>query len=125
MSDESVSPEKPAIEETSTYITIDDLAKVEIKVGTILEAEEIEDSEKLLKLKVDFGQDSPRQILSGIKKWYSPADLIDKQCLFVTNLKPRQMMGMESQGMILAVDGEDGAVLLSPIKPVAAGVSTH
>lgn len=105
-------------------ITIDDLAKIEVKVGTILEAEEIEGSEKLLKLKVDFGEETPRQILSGIKKWYTPEDLINKQASFVTNLEPRQMMGLESNGMLFAV-GDDRAVLLQPEIPVTPGTKAH
>lgn len=95
-------------------INIDDFAKVEMTVGKILEAEPMEGSEKLLKLKVDFGEESPRQVLSGIAKWYSPDDLVNKTFVFVTNLETRKMMGMESQAMILAAnDGEKG-VLIKP-----------
>lgn len=101
-------------------INIDDFSKVELRVGTILEAEEIEDSEKLLKFQVDLGEDKPRQILSGIKKYYKPEDLIGKQVIIVTNLEPRMMMGLESQGMILAV-GEDKPILLKPSKKVPNG----
>lgn len=112
-------------------ISFSDFEKVELKVGTILEAEEIEGSEKLLKFQVDLGEEKPRQILSGIKKWYKqslpspngkgkPASLIGKQVLIVTNLEPRMMMGLESQGMILAV-GEDKPILLKPFKKVISG----
>ena len=87
-------------------ITIEDFAKIEFKIGTIVEAEEIEGSEKLLKLQVNFGEESTRQVLSGIKQWYSPEDLKNKQFVFVTNLEPRKMMGLESQAMILAADGD-------------------
>lgn len=95
-------------------ITIDDFAKLELKVGTVLEASDIEGSEKLLKLLVDLGplpvlddkKNDIRQILSGIKQWYTPADLKGQQFVFITNLEPRMMMGLESQGMILATDGE-------------------
>jgi len=66
-------------------ITIDDFIKVELKVGTVLEASEIEGSDKLLKLKVDLGEKKPRQILSGIKKWYKSEKLIGKQFIFVAN----------------------------------------
>lgn len=105
-------------------ITIDDFAKVDLRVGTILEAEEIEGSEKLLKLKVDLGEEAPRQILSGIKKWYKPKDLIGKQVMFVANLEPRMMMGLESNGMIMAV-GEEKPVLLKPIKKVSNGAKVR
>lgn len=101
-------------------ISIDDFAKVELKVGEILECEPIEGSEKLFKLQVDFGEEK-RQVLSGIAKWYKSEDLIGKQVVFVTNLEPRQMMGLESQGMILATSTEDDVVLISPSKKVPNG----
>ncbi|MBI3485493.1 hypothetical protein HY025_00960 [Candidatus Daviesbacteria bacterium] len=101
-------------------INIEDFAKVEIKVGTVLECEEIPGSDKLLKLKVDLGEQFPRQVLSGIKQWYKPADLINKQFVFVTNLEPRIMMGLESQAMIMAADGKK-PIPLKPAKKVASG----
>lgn len=86
--------------------TIDDFAKLEFKVGKVIAAGPVEGSEKLLKLIVDVGEEAPRQVLSGIAKWYAPVDLIDKTFVFATNLEARQMMGLESQGMLLAADGE-------------------
>lgn len=102
-------------------ISIDDFAKLELKVGTVLEAEDVEGSEKLIKLKVDIGESGPRQILAGVKKWYKPEDFIGKQVVVVTNLEPRMMMGYESQGMLLAADTEDGPVFLTPSKQVPPG----
>ena len=149
-------------------ITIDDFAKLEFKVGTVISAEEIEGSDKLLKLKVDFGSkiheqptviasgsqdvnapqsstsqsldpdvvesldestpqdDTPetndiRQILSGIKQWYKPEDLVGKQFVFITNLEPRKMMGLESQGMIMAAEGEERPAPLIPSEKVPNG----
>jgi methionyl-tRNA synthetase len=102
-------------------ITIDDFIKVELKVGTVIEAEDLEGSEKLLKLTVDLGEEEPRTILSGIKQWYRPEDLKDKQFIFVANLEPRKMMGLESQGMILAVDGEEKPIPLIPSDKVLPG----
>jgi methionine--tRNA ligase beta chain len=93
-------------------ITIDDFKKVEIRAGKIISAEAIEGSEKLLKLMVDFGSasaegfDGTKQVLSGIAKFVSPQDLIGTTCAFVTNLEPRQIMGLESQAMIMAVSGD-------------------
>lgn len=101
-------------------IQFDDFAKVEIQIGTILVAEPIEGSEKLLRLEVDFGE-FKRQILSGIAKFYKPEELIGKQVPFITNLEPRKMMGLESQGMLLAGDSPDGIFLLQPNKEVPAG----
>lgn len=108
--------EKTEIESTSTTLTIseqnlisiDDVAKVELVVGTIEVCEEVPKSDKLLKLQVNFGDKGKRQILAGIKKFYKPEDLIDKQSVFVFNLKPRPMMGLESQGMILTAKDEQG-----------------
>ncbi len=97
-------------------ISFDTFAKVEIKVGEILEAEKVEKSEKLLKLKVNFGGRDQRQIISGIAKSYSPAELIGKKAVFVTNLEPRKIMGLESDGMILGVSKGKTFSILSPEK---------
>ncbi len=85
-------------------ISIDDFTKVEMRVGKILSAEKVEQSPKLLKLSVDFGESAPRQVLSGIAKSYSPEEMINNSFVFVTNLLPRPILGMESQAMILAAD---------------------
>jgi len=104
-------------------ITIDQFVAVEMKVGTILTAEYIEGADKLLRLTVDFAEETgPRQILSGIRQYYEPEALVGKQCPFVVNLEPRTLRGLESNGMILAVKTpEGGAVLLHPDKDVPAG----
>jgi methionine--tRNA ligase beta chain len=86
-------------------ITIDDFKKVEIKAGKIISAEAIEGSEKLLKLSVDFNEETPRQVLSGIAKYIKPEDLVGTTCAFVTNLETRNLMGLESQAMIMATSG--------------------
>jgi len=85
-------------------ITYEDFAKLDLRVGTVNNCEEKAGSDKLLRLTVDFGEEGTRNILSGIKEWYKPADLIGKQFVFVFNLAPRKMMGEESEGMILATD---------------------
>lgn len=95
---------------------------VDMRVGTIISAEPIEGSEKLLKLMVDFGEDEPRQILSGIAKYVDIEDLVGTQLPFVVNLEPREMMGMESNGMLLAAHGSDGEpVFLVPSAAVEPG----
>ncbi len=86
-------------------ISIDDFKKVEIRIGEVMSAEPIEGSEKLLKLRVNFG-DEERQVLSGIAKFVQPQNLVGKRYPFVTNLAPRMMMGLESQAMLLAVGDE-------------------
>ena len=102
-------------------INFDDFKKVEIKIGEIVEVEQIEGSEKLLKLKVSFGEEE-RQILSGIKNFYEdPQVLVGKKVPFVTNLEPRKMMGFESQGMILAVLDGDNFSLLEANPQISSG----
>lgn len=101
-------------------MTIDEFQKSDLRVGKILAVERVEGSEKLLKLQVDIGE--PRQIVSGIAKAYAPEDLIGKSVIIVANLDPRMMMGLESQGMLLAAHGEDGApVLIFPATDVPPG----
>lgn len=101
-------------------ISFEDFSKVELKVGTILEAEEVEESDKLIKCKVDLGEGEPRQILAGVKQWYKAEDLIGKQVAVAANLEPRIMMGLESQGMMLAADGKK-PIFLKPASKVPAG----
>ncbi len=98
----------PALRDEITY---DDFAKMDIRIGTITEAERVPKSDKLLKLKVDDGMGG-RQILSGIAKHFAPEDIIGKQVTFLANLVPRKMMGFESQGMILMAEDRDGKLAL-------------
>jgi len=104
-------------------ITYDDFAKVEIKVGKIISAEKIPDTDKLLKLMVDVGDVTPRQIVSGIALYFpDPAVLVGKKCMFVTNLEPRVIRGFESNGMLFALSTETGAFsLLEPNDAIPAG----
>lgn len=101
-------------------ISFDDFSKLELRVGTVIEAEEVEGSEKLIKLMVDLGEEQPRQILAGIIKWYKPASLVGKQFVFVANLEPRMMMGLQSNGMLLATDTEK-PIPIKPSSKVPAG----
>ena len=99
-------------------IKYDDWKKVEIKIGQILTVEKIEKSEKLLKLSVDFAETGgPRQIISGIAKYFpNIEELLNKKCAFVTNLEPKPLMGMESNGMILAVGGGEEPFSIFEVK---------
>jgi methionine--tRNA ligase beta chain len=107
-------------------INIDEFTKVELRVGTVLEATDVPGSEKLIKQLVDFGSEfGTRQILSGIKQWYKPEQLVGKQFVYVVNLEPRMMMGLESQGMILAAEGEKKPVPIKPSTKVPAGSKLH
>lgn len=96
-------------------ITIEDLQKVVLATGTIEQCERVAGSDKMLKSQVNFGAYGMRQILSGIAQSYSPEQLIGKQAVFVINLKPRKMMGLESQGMLLVAEGSDGKVKIATI----------
>ncbi len=105
---EEVAPAEVVLEETS-WIEIDQFAQVELLVGTIETCEPVAKSDKLLRMEVDFGLRGRNQVLSGVQKFFAPEQLIGQQGVFVFNLKPRKMMGLESQGMMLTVDdGQDG-----------------
>ncbi len=93
-----------------------------MRVGKILSAENIEGSEKLLKLSVSFGEENPRTVLSGIKKYFpEPGVLVGKKCGFVTNLEPRQMMGLESQAMIMAASTDEKINLFEVSEDIPEG----
>ena len=102
-------------EEVAEEITIDDFMKVKLRTAKIVEAEKVKKSKKLVKLIVDLG-DEKRQVLAGISQFYEPEDLLGKTVVVVANLKPAKLMGMESQGMILAANDADGALtIVSPV----------
>ena len=104
-------------------ITYDDFKKVEIKIGKILSVERVPDTDKLLKLEVDLGEENPRQIISGIALYFEDVqELAGRKCTFVTNLEPRTIRGLESQGMIFAVSDDDGNFsLLEPNDSISTG----
>ena len=126
---------KEEVKIESNYISIDDFLKVEIMLGTIKSVEEVEGSEKLYKLKVDFGdyveveseggliekELKYRTVFSGIKKFVKAEDLLNKQFPFVTNLAPRKMMGEYSEAMILAASEDEVLALMSPTQSLKNG----
>ncbi len=112
---------KETKEQSVGVITIDEFFKTELKIGVIIEAEEVAKSKKLLKLKVDLGEEKPRQVIAGIKEWYAPQDLIGTQACVVANLKPAKLMGMLSEGMLLAAKDDSGLSLIRPEKQKAVG----
>ena len=103
-------------------ISFDDFKKIELRIAQILSAERVEGSDKLLKLRVSLGAEE-RQIVAGIGKKYEPDVLIGRQIVIVTNLEPRMLMGLESQGMLLAADIPEGPTLLQPDAEVPPGTS--
>jgi methionyl-tRNA synthetase len=103
--------EKPEMTEqpAETLIGIEDFAKIELKVAKVLTAEKVEKSHKLVKLCIDLGGEE-RQLLAGIGKAYTPEDLIGKKIVVLANLKPAKLMGVESQGMLLAATDSEGVL---------------
>lgn len=105
-------------------ISFDDFKKLNIKIGTIVSAERVPDTDKLIRLMVDLGEEESRQILSGIAEYTECDSLIGKKFPFIINLEPRVIRGLESNGMILAVSSEDGLFsFLEPSSDVPAGSS--
>ncbi|MDR2100679.1 MAG: methionine--tRNA ligase, partial [Campylobacteraceae bacterium] len=105
-------------------ISVDKFFSSKIQIGTIIKAETIEKSDKLLKLLVDIGEEKPRQILSAIKAYYDAKSLEGVQVCVVTNLKPAKIMGLESCGMVLTAEDKNGITLISPqtLKDIGAVV---
>lgn len=101
---EESAPKQPALKETITY---DDFVKMDVRVGTILQAEKVEKADKLLKIEVDLGFEK-RTLVSGIAKYFAPKDIIGQQVLVLANLAPRKIRGVESKGMILMAENEAG-----------------
>jgi len=112
---------KETKKEDDNLIEIGQFFETSLKVGTVVEAEEVPKSKKLLKLQVDLGEETPRQIVAGIKEFYSPTELVNTQICVVANLKPAKLMGMMSEGMLLAAKDEDGLCLIRPEKSKKAG----
>ncbi len=107
---------------TSADVSIEDVMRVELRAGTISACVRVSGSEKLLRMEVDFGDAGRRTIFSGIQKHYSPEQLIEKQAIFVFNLKPRKMMGEASCGMLLTAEDEQGRLaFITPERPVPNG----
>ena len=107
----------------SETIKIEDFKKIDIVVGKILSAEKVPETDKLLKLSVDLGEATPRQIISGISLFFPDCSvLVGKKCMFVANLEPRIIRDLESNGMLFAVSGEDGEFsLLQPNDTIKVG----
>ena len=103
-------------------ITFDEFSALDVRVGAVTSVEPVPETDKLLKLIVDFGFEK-RQIVSGIADRISPEEVLDRQFPFVLNLAPRVIRGVESQGMILAASGNDSFGLLTPHQPVEDGAT--
>lgn len=103
-------------------ISFDDFKKVEIRIGQVVSAEKVPETDKLLRLEVDFAEEKPRQVVSGIAEFYpEPKDLIGKKFAFVTNLEPRTIKGLESQAMILGAKDAEIFAIMTPSEDVPNG----
>ena len=118
-----VEEEEEPQEDKKNIITIDELDKVELKVGQILTVEKVPKAKKLYKLSVDVGEMEYRTILSGLRKFYSEKKINDMKVIVISNLAPRKMMGMTSNGMLLAATNSDESkvILLSPSEDIDNG----
>ena len=106
--------EADAVAGVTSFIEIDDFAKVDLRVGEVMSAERIPKSDKLLLMKIDIGETEPRQVLAGIAEYYEPEKLIGRKVVVVANLKPRKLRGHESQGMVVAASiGEQGQPVIA------------
>ncbi len=106
--------------EEKNYVGIEDFLKLDIRLAKVIDAQRVEGSEKLLKLRLSLG-DEERTVVAGIAKFYSPEELIGKKVLMLANLKPRKIFGIESQGMILALSDEESMSLIVPDRDVREG----
>ena len=120
--EEKKEEEKPGMDvEKKPEITYDDFAKLQFQIGEIVKCEEVPKSKKLLCSQVKIGSET-RQILSGIKAWYKPEDMVGRKVMVVTNLKPAKLAGMSSEGMILCAEDDEGNLaLMTPAKDIKSG----
>ena len=116
----SAAENKVEIAPFKDYIEFEDFEKLDIRVGKVLECEPVKKSKKLLRFTLEVGSET-RQILSGISAYHKPEELIGKNVIFIANLKPRKMMGLESCGMILSAEFEDGLTVLTTLKDIQSG----
>ncbi len=107
-------------------ISFDDFSKIEVSVGTVLHAERVPETDKLIRCTVDFGEpDGPRTIVSGIAAYTDAESLVGRQLAYVTNLEPRVIKGIESNGMLFAVGEGNTFAFLTPDRPVPPGTAAH
>ena len=120
MTDPAVPAPAPAPPPGPAKVTIDDFRKLEFKTGKVIECVPHSNADKLFVMKVDVGGET-RQIVSGIRAYYQPEELVGKTVVVVTNLQPAMLRGIESQGMVLAASGAGTVSLLTPVREVPPG----
>ena len=124
MIDQSMEKEETLDTSRDNIISIEDFAKIDLRTALIVEASNVEESNKLIRLKVDLGTET-RQVFAGIKGFYSPEELVGRKVVVVRNLKPRKMKFGTSEGMILAAGDDDGLWLINPGEQVGLGVPVN
>ncbi len=116
---------EPALPETkpenTATISYEDFAKLDIRIGTVVAVEKVENADKLLKCTIDFGSFGTRTIVSGIAEWKQSEDLVGRQLPYIVNLAPRMLRGVESQGMLIAASDDHGVALILPEREVPPG----
>jgi methionine--tRNA ligase beta chain len=106
-------------------ISFEEFQKLDLRIGKILEANQVSGSRNLIRMLVDFGTEK-RQAVAGLLQWYKPQDLVGKKCAFILNLQRRKLMGVESQCMVFAAEDDKGnVVVLQPEKDIAEGSRIH
>jgi methionine--tRNA ligase beta chain len=106
-------------------ISFDEFQKLDLRIGKILEANQIPGSRNLIRMIVDFGTEK-KQAVAGLLQWYKPEQLVNKKCAFILNLQRRKMMGVESQCMVFAAEDDKGnVVILQPEKDIVEGSRIH
>lgn len=114
-------PTGPSVPAPPTLVSIDDLKKLNLRVGVVTAATDHPNADRLLVLTVDVGDGTPRQLVAGIKGSYQASEVIGKPVVVVANMKPATLRGVESQGMILAASDESSIVLVTPERPIRPG----
>ena len=112
---------KPAPPPAATPLTIDEFQRLALRVGVVTAAEDHPNADRLLVLTVDVGEGAPRRLVAGIKGSYQAGELAGKRVVFVANLKPATLRGVESQGMVLAASDGSSIIVVSPEREVPAG----
>ena len=106
-------------------IPYSDFAKLDLRVGKILEVEDHPNADKLYVLKVDLAEKEPRQIVAGLKPYYKKSQLLNKKAIFVANLEPKEVRGIESNGMILAASSDEKVIFLTTESDIEQGAKIH
>ena len=106
-------------------LSIEEFAKLDLRVGTVRAAEPHPNADRLLVLHVDLGEDQPRQLVAGIRAAYDPASLVGRQIVVVANLQPAKLRGVESRGMLLAASDGDQVIVLQPEKRTRPGAKVN